>query len=699
MYLESAKKLLKRLKILLQSKIFFILSLIFIISYVFIITKVINYHSVYKESDSEVVGEVIDFKIDGDKLSIVLKGKEKLQCFYYFSSLKEKEKFQNQMKLGIKIKIFGTFSKPQNNTIPNTFNYKNYLYSKKIYWLVNITKIDIDNKNVSLLYKIKNSFVVKVNSLSKTKSYMHAFILGDSSYIDYNIYENFQNNGITHLFAVSGMHIGLFVTVINNLLKKLKFKDNLISYFTIVFFIFYLFLVGFTASVVRATMFYTLLFFNKRFNWNFRSLKLFYLLFLILLIINPFYINDIGFIYSFLTSLGLMLFSKKITGNYITKLIKTSSIAFMFSLPITIYLNYEFNLLTIINNLIVVPIVSLVLFPLSLLTFIFPFLEVFLKFGFSTLEIINFFLSKIAINITIGKISIIMILLYYFIVYLIYRYKIKYVFILILLILSVKYKSILDCNNYVYFLDVNQGDATLIVTEYQKDIILIDSGGKIEYEKEYWQIRNSNFSLADNLSTFIKSLGISKIDLFIGTHGDLDHIGYAKDLFETIKVKKIMLNNNQKNNFEKNLINKIDKRITNTYKGNQIYINNLNNKIAKDENESSLVIATKIGKLNFLFMGDAPTSVEAEITKKYHLNIDVLKVGHHGSNTSSSKEFINIINPKFSIISVGKNNRYGHPNQEVLDNLSDSKIYRTDTNGSIIFKIRNNKLNIKTCNP
>ena len=83
---------------------------------------------------------------------------------------------------------------------------------------------------------------------------------------------------------------------------------------------------------------------------------------------------------------------------------------------------------------------------------------------------------------------------------------------------------------------------------------------------------------------------------------------------------------------------------------------------------------------------------------KYNLpDIDVLKVGHHRSRTSSSKKFIDEINTKYSIISVGKNNRYGHPNKEVLNNLEDSKIYRTDEDGSIMFKIKNNKLKIETC--
>ena len=101
-----------------------------------------------------------------------------------------------------------------------------------------------------------------------------------------------------------------------------------------------------------------------------------------------------------------------------------------------------------------------------------------------------------------------------------------------------------------------------------------------------------------------------------------------------------------------------------------------------------------------MFMGDASTTTENEIMNKYNLpDIDVLKVGHHGSKTSSSKEFIDEINPNYSIISVGKNNKYGHPNNEVLENLKDSKMFRTDQDGSIMFKIKNNKLNIETCSP
>lgn len=126
----------------------------------------------------------------------------------------------------------------------------------------------------------------------------------------------------------------------------------------------------------------------------------------------------------------------------------------------------------------------------------------------------------------------------------------------------------------------------------------------------------------------------------------------------------------------------------------------LNTKIYDNENDNSNVIYTELNSYKFLFMGDAGVDKEKDILDKYNLsNIDVLKVGHHGSKTSSSKSFIDEISPKYSIISVGKNNRYGHPNKEVLNNLEGSKIYRTDEDGSIMFKIKNNKLKIENCSP
>ena len=177
-------------------------------------------------------------------------------------------------------------------------------------------------------------------------------------------------------------------------------------------------------------------------------------------------------------------------------------------------------------------------------------------------------------------------------------------------------------------------------------------------------------------------------------------------LVENFKIKKVIFNCGSYNELEKELIKVLDKKKIKYYScikelnidNNNFYF--LQTKEYDNENDNSNVIYTELDGYKFMFMGDASVTTEKEIMNKYNLpDIDVLKVGHHGSKTSSSKEFINVITPKYSIISVGKNNRYGHPNKEVLNTLENSKIYRTDEDGSIMFKIKNNKLKIETCSP
>ena len=189
-------------------------------------------------------------------------------------------------------------------------------------------------------------------------------------------------------------------------------------------------------------------------------------------------------------------------------------------------------------------------------------------------------------------------------------------------------------------------------------------------------------------------------------HGDYDHIGEAINIVIKFKVEKVIFNCGSYNDLEKELIKVLDKKNIKYYScikelnvdNNKLYF--LQTKEYDNENDNSNVIYTKMNGYKFMFMADAGIEKEKDILGEYDISdIDVLKVGHHGSKTSSSRTFIDEINPKYSIISVGKNNRYGHPNKEVLNTLKNSKIYRTDQNGSIMFKIKNNKLKIETCNP
>ena len=183
-------------------------------------------------------------------------------------------------------------------------------------------------------------------------------------------------------------------------------------------------------------------------------------------------------------------------------------------------------------------------------------------------------------------------------------------------------------------------------------------------------------------------------------------MGEAINLVNNFKVEKVIFNCGEFNDLEKELIKVLDKKHIKYYScikelnidNNKLYF--LQTKEYDNENDNSNVIYTELDGYKFMFMGDASITTEKEIIDKYNLpDIDVLKVGHHGSKTSSSEEFINEMNPRYGVISVGKNNRYGHPNKEVLNNLENSKIYRTDQDGSIMFKIKNNKLNIETCSP
>lgn len=244
-------------------------------------------------------------------------------------------------------------------------------------------------------------------------------------------------------------------------------------------------------------------------------------------------------------------------------------------------------------------------------------------------------------------------------------------------------------------IDVGQGDSILISLKKNKGNILIDTGG----------IMNSSYSLATGtLIPYFKSVGIKKIDYLILSHGDYDHSGEAINLINNFKVDKVIFNSDSYNDLEKSITSVLDKKNIKYYKGleeidiDDIKLYFLNTDIYDNENDNSSVLYTNIDGTKLLFMGDAGTIKEKDILKDYEiLNIDILKVGHHGSNTSSSIEFINSINPKYSLISVGKNNRYGHPKEKVLETLSNSKIYRTDINGAIQIKLNKNGYQIVSC--
>lgn len=696
---------MKKLKTIFASKTF-LLSLIFL---VFILT----WYQVFLKRDNskfsneeEITGLIKSKKVTNNKITLELKSKENIIINYYVDTYDELNKLNDTLYEGIIITVHGTLKQPSNNTIPNTFNYKKYLKSKKIYYTFNANAIEIVGDNSNFYYQFKHWLSKRIESIDDT-GYIKAFVLGSKSEIDEEVFKTYQNNGITHLFAISGMHISLFSSILLFLLKKIHLKDNQAYPIILLFLLGYTFLVSFTTSVVRAFTLYLLLYLNKRLKLGIKTTKTFIYTILLILFLNPFFILDIGFLYSSLTSFGLILFSSYLkTSNKVLALFRVSLLALLFSLPITINNFYEYNFLSILANILIVPLVSTIIYPLSLITLIFPFFHPILKFFLTILESISTILSNITwFKIILPKMPWFLVISYYFIIYLIFKAKKKgLVILLITLLLGYKLSFNFDSNFYVYYLDVGQGDSILLINPRSREATLIDTGGKKSVS--YNEFPPNEYHVSNNVITFLKSINISKINTLITTHGDYDHIGESLNIVNNFKVGDVILNCGSLNELEQELITLLDKKHIKYSKCisqldmSPIKLYFLNSGKYDNENDNSNVIYLKYNEIKFLFMGDASTVVEQDLLSKYNLkDIDFLKIGHHGSKTSSSKEFITKTNPKYSIISVGKNNSYGHPNKDVLNNLDNSKLYRTDIDGSIVVKIKNNKFNIEICSP
>jgi len=649
--------------------------------------------SSFTEGDNSLTGtiEKVYQKEGKTILEIRINRKEKIRGI--FKGKGESTFFEQDI-----VNISGTLEEIRGNQNFYLFSYPKYAQRNGFFFQMNIDTIQKIKSSQNIFVKMKKIIREKIDK-HPSKIYLFAFILGDKNEIPKEVYESYQENGVAHLFAISGMHISFWVNILTLCLKKTKIKERtkVILIFTLL--VFYSFLASFSISVLRACLCYLLRKIEKRYHPEEPCIFSVLQVFILLLFIFPHNLFALAFQYSFAISFVLTFQRDKLKRKKVKlNRLELSLLIFIVSLPITIFHFHQVNILSILYNLFFIPYVSVLLFPLSFVVLLLSQFAPLYEKMTQVLEGASLFCHQIKFGkLTMPHPSLVwltgIILIGIFCILLLIERKKSYLLLLCGFLLFYTNLNFIRKETYVTTLDVGQGDATLI--NIQSQTILIDTGGSISYD------------YAKNvIIPYLNASGIKSIETLILSHGDFDHMGSAISLVNDFKVKKVIFNCGKFNELEQDLIKVLAKKKIPYYscikelkiEKNKLYF--LNNKDYGNENDNSSVIYTELNNHKFLFMGDAGIEVEEDLIEKYNLqDIDVLKVGHHGSKTSSSKSFINEINPKYAVISVGKNNRYGHPNGNVLDNLGDSKIYRTDKDGSIMFRIKNNKLKIETCLP
>ena len=679
----------QKLKIVLQSNLLYIILFIFLGIWVGINYLLEAKESIYNENDNKFIMTITDYKFDGNKLSLDLNGREDLVASYYISNEEELNTLKEKIKYGVKIEVLGELKAPINNTIPYAFNYKKYLNNKGIFYTLTINELKVVEQE-NLFYKIKNMINKRIISIDQS-GYMKAFILGDKDMILEDSYNNYQKIGITHLFALSGMHIGLFSGILLKLFKRINDK---IKYTIVIVILFiYGFLVGFPSSILRCIIFFTINSINKLCNFKINSIKILLLTIWVIVLSNYRVVVEVGFLYSIASVGGLLISSSFInSSSKLLQAFKLSIIAFLVTLPISLYNFYEVNIFSIIYNLFYIPYVSMIVYPLSLISFIIPIFSKVFSITIIILEESSNLLNKITIGELYLSFNIIEIIIYY-VILLLTIIKRKYILfsllgVIILIDILIPY---FDSNGYIYFLDIGQGDSSLIISPYKKDIIMIDTGGIVSFKKEEWMKSSKEYMVSDNVISLMKALGIKKIDLLILSHGDADHAKEVTNILDEININCLKINNGELSNYEK-IATKLIKQCQ--YEPEQMKLTYLNYKDYNDENANSVLSYMKIYKTKIISFGDATKESEEDIIKKYNLKkTDIVKLSHHGSKTSSSYEYLKEIEPEIAIISSGRNNRFNHPSQETIETLVKLNINYLNTQevGTIEFIINKNK--------
>ena len=385
-----------------------------------------------------------------------------------------------------------------------------------------------------------------------------------------------------------------------------------------------------------------------------------------------------------------MIIKKKLLNKIINMYLLTILIQ-TFTLPITISINPDFNLLSLIINPIFIYFVSYLFLPLSfVILFIPPISYIYEPIVNIFQNSINYLANINVLTISLGNINIYFKLIYWVIFYLtlnfIYRKKYQFIIIYVVILGIWFFKGIFNLNDKIYFLDLPEGESTIIVSKNQSRVIVVDTG---EVTKDHI------------FTKIIKNLGIKKIDYLIITHSDSDHIGGSYDLINWIRPKRVIFNYYDKNQNTYNLA-KFSKEVYFLKSGNVINDKYFKLEVLtpshdyKNVNDNCLTFIISLDNFRLLMMGDASTKIEKELLNK-KFNVNVYKVAHHGSLTSTSIEFLERINYEYAVIMSGYYNTFGFPKEGTINKFPKEKLLLTKNKGTIIFVKRGKNYKLKEC--
>lgn len=620
------------------------------------------------------------------------------------------------LNLGDLIAFQGVLKEPMQNTNPKLYNYKLNLLSEKIYATMTVKDYQIrtiKNEN-KFKYRIKDTFVKDVETLfnrylnEENSQLMTSILLGKSSYLDEDNLLLYRDLGLAHIMAVSGLHIGIISGFLIFLFSRLGIKRRLNITLSLAIIWTYGFLIGYPPSIMRASIMFSLLFYSTIIHEPYDSINTLSIACFILLLINPYFLFNIGFQLSFVAAFSIVFFTpyiKEMFYPYKGKV--TNTIAALLAvnlglLPIQAYYFNRIGLFSILANLILLPLFSIALilgfimlgslYILGYLNIVIgPILNLLLRLQYRLIEIIPSQVFKVYSP------ELPTIILYYLLLMLILKVitienlkKSILNVITIYLIFLIMINSILvfsDKSIELHFIDVGQGDSILIRTK-DGDYLMDTGGSPME----------SAFDISKNITLpYLEKLGISRLKAIFITHFHADHCQGLPLLVENIKVDNIVASYIPKDN---------DLPIIIVKQGDQIILDK-NTKFtiiwpdkAKSNNENNMSLVGLLSYYNrqVLLTGDIEKEVEPLIGDKLNKSIDVLKVPHHGSKTSSTEIFLEKLKPTIGIISVGRNNLHRHPSPEVVWRYNDygSTLYRTDENGLIKLTFNKEVLNIST---